>query len=162
MQQTFYHQISFNRKSRVTDSWIALNYQDNILISINISPEQINKTNLLSTQPALFSALNDYLRNFNPKIKPKHLLSGTEFQLATWRALDSIPIGTTITYTELAKQLNSHPRAIGQALRKNPLPLLYPCHRVISKIGIGGFAGETQGKLIKIKQSLLNFEEKIT
>lgn len=152
MQHTYYYQTNF-----ADENWIALKYESNCLVHIDLLPLKINKSNLLSAQPALYTSFTTYLSKFNSK--PKHLLTGTEFQLNTWHALDNIPMGKTLTYADLAKKLNSHPRAIGQALKRNPLPLLYPCHRVISKTGIGGFAGETQGKLIKIKQWLLNHEK---
>jgi len=42
------------------------------------------------------------------------------------------------------------------------LPILFPCHRIIAQNNIGGFAGETAGRLIEIKQWLLNFERKHT
>lgn len=87
-----------------------------------------------------------------------HQLIGTEFQKKVWQALLAIPKGETTTYGELAKKLNSHPRAVGQALKRNPLPLLYPCHRVVSQKDLGGFSGETSGKLMTIKQWLLEYE----
>ncbi|RMH61191.1 MAG: methylated-DNA--[protein]-cysteine S-methyltransferase [Zetaproteobacteria bacterium] len=53
-----------------------------------------------------------------------------------WR----IPPGATCTYGQLATRMNSAPRAVGQALRANPLPVLVPCHRVVAADGLGGFA----------------------
>ncbi len=51
----------------------------------------------------------------------------------------TVPFGTLITYGELARRLGTHPRVVGQAMARNPVPLLVPCHRVVSARGIGGF-----------------------
>ena len=88
---------------------------------------------------------------------PVHI-TGTPFQQRVWNALREIPRGTTLTYGELAKQLRTSPRAIGQACRSNPVPIIVPCHRVTSAKGLGGYAGDTQGKLAEIKEWLLQHE----
>ncbi|NOQ15388.1 MAG: methylated-DNA--[protein]-cysteine S-methyltransferase [Methyloprofundus sp.] len=87
---------------------------------------------------------------------------GTAFQHAVWSALRQIPIGQTRTYGELAKELNTSPRALANACRRNPFPLIIPCHRVLSKTGIGGYAGAITGKLIAIKTALLQYEKIIS
>ena len=97
-------------------------------------------------------------------INPRHKFNlpldpeGTKFQKRVWQALCDIPPGATKTYGKLAKQLNTSPRAIGNACRKNPIPIVIPCHRVVAKNSLGGFGGERQGKLIAIKGWLLNHE----
>ena len=86
---------------------------------------------------------------------------GTRFQCRVWGACRDIPPGETRTYGWIAKELrlgNAHCRAIGNALRVNPLPILVPCHRVVSASGLGGYAGETSGPLTDIKCRLLAFE----
>ncbi|HXH64209.1 MAG TPA: methylated-DNA--[protein]-cysteine S-methyltransferase [Mariprofundaceae bacterium] len=65
----------------------------------------------------------------------------TPFQSRLRRALLAIPRGETRTYGELAQALRSSPRAVGQALGANPLPILIPCHRVVAARGLGGFGG---------------------
>lgn len=86
------------------------------------------------------------------------------FQQRVWKALTEIPSGEVRTYTALAKQLNSSPRAVGNACRVNPLPLIIPCHRVVSVSGIGGYAGDTLEKqkgsidFVAIKLWLLDHE----
>ncbi len=77
----------------------------------------------------------------------------TPFQAKLRQALLNIPTGETRTYGELAKQLNSSPRAIGQSLGANPLPILVPCHRVVAVNGLGGFSGGEGWK-----EKLLGFE----
>lgn len=83
---------------------------------------------------------------------------GTAYQRRVWQALQQIPAGQTRTYGQLAEQLHSSPRAVGNACRQNHLPLLVPCHRVIGVNGLGGFGGETQGKRLAMKRWLLEHE----
>lgn len=79
---------------------------------------------------------------------------GTPFCTEVWATLLTIPYGQTISYKNLAKMLNTSPRAIGQALKANPLPIIIPCHRVIKTNGkLGGFSCG-----IELKQILLNIE----
>lgn len=85
-------------------------------------------------------------------------LHGTAFQKRVWQALNKIPAGKTLTYGQLAEQLNSSPRAIGNACRANPLPIIIPCHRVIAKQGLGGYDGQTDGERLDIKRWLLRHE----
>ncbi len=67
--------------------------------------------------------------------------------------------GSTITYTELAGRIGRRNacRAVGNALGKNPLPLLIPCHRVVSSKGIGGYK---LGK--RLKKMLVSLESAYT
>ena len=85
-------------------------------------------------------------------------LAGTPFQQKVWSALQRIPPGEVRTYGELARQLRSSPRAVGGACRRNPVPLLVPCHRVVAAQGLGGFAGRTTGKEVALKRWLLQHE----
>jgi methylated-DNA-[protein]-cysteine S-methyltransferase len=67
---------------------------------------------------------------------------GTPFQQRVWAALALIAPGQTLSYGELARAIGSAPRAIGQANRMNPLPVLIPCHRVVAADGaLGGYSG---------------------
>ncbi len=99
-----------------------------------------------------------YLERPAARIKVPLSPVGTDFQQRVWRALQQIPAGEVRTYGELAKQLNSAPRAIGQACRRNPIPILIPCHRVVSVTGMGGFSGETDGPVLERKRWLLRHE----
>lgn len=83
---------------------------------------------------------------------------GTRFQKSVWQELMKIPLGETRTYGDIAKNLNSSARAVGNACRKNPIQIIVPCHRVISAKGIGGYAGETEGAQLNIKRWLLSHE----
>jgi O-6-methylguanine DNA methyltransferase len=72
-------------------------------------------------------------------------LSGTQFQVKVWKAILTIPKGEVRTYKEIAVHIG-HPkayRAVATACRKNPLPIIIPCHRVIASNGkIGDYLGE--------------------
>ena len=84
-------------------------------------------------------------------------LAGSAFQQKVWLAIYAIPLGQTRTYSELASQLQSGPRAVANACGANRLPLLIPCHRVVAKNGLGGFMqGDKNG--LSIKRWLLAHE----
>lgn len=85
-------------------------------------------------------------------------LAGTPFQLRLWHALRQIPAGEVRRYGELSAALASSARAVGGACRHNPVPVIVPCHRVVSASGDGGFAGATDGPLLAIKRWLLRHE----
>ncbi len=84
-------------------------------------------------------------------------LSGTPFQLQVWRALLEIPPGTTTTYTDIARQVCTEKavRAVGNAVGRNHISYLIPCHRVLRQTGaLGGYHwGITR------KKALLAWEE---
>ncbi len=85
-------------------------------------------------------------------------LDGTDFQRRVWRTLQGLKSGETVSYGELAARLGSGARAVGNACRRNPVPLIVPCHRVIAKNGLGGFAGDRDGGWTAIKRRLLEHE----
>jgi methylated-DNA-[protein]-cysteine S-methyltransferase len=91
-------------------------------------------------------------------MKVDMLLNVTAFQRKVLKQLQQIPYGETRTYGEIAKILNTSPRAVGNACRKNPLPIIIPCHRVVAANGIGGYDGAKSGKRLNIKRKLLESE----
>jgi methylated-DNA-[protein]-cysteine S-methyltransferase len=88
-------------------------------------------------------------------------LSGaTPFQRKVWEITKLIPYGETRSYTWVAEQVNKPraARAVGQALARNPLPIIIPCHRVITTNGkLGGFSGgvETKRRLLHLEASAI-------
>ena len=77
------------------------------------------------------------------------ILSGTPFQRRVWQIVSQIPYGETLSYGEVAEQLEipKGARAVGQANRRNPVPLLVPCHRVTGSGGkLGGYSSGTEQK----------------
>lgn len=85
---------------------------------------------------------------------------GTAFQNAVWRGIASIPRGQVMTYGQIAKQIRSAPRAVGQACGANWYPLVIPCHRVTAAGGLGGFANhdDETGFHLGVKRWLLAHE----
>ncbi len=92
---------------------------------------------------------------FDIKINPK----GTDFQKLVWKELQKIPYGKTKSYSEIAVVAGNKnaQRAVGNACNKNPIMIIIPCHRVVSKNNnLGGYAYGSE-----IKQKLLNIENDI-
>ena len=84
----------------------------------------------------------------------------TKFQWKVLSVTASIPLGETRSYKWVAQQVGSPKavRAVGQALKRNPYPVIIPCHRVIKEDGTpGGYAGGPSTK----KEKLLNIERRI-
>jgi methylated-DNA-[protein]-cysteine S-methyltransferase len=82
---------------------------------------------------------------FDVPLEPR----GTEFQLAAWQALRTIPYGQTVSYGEQARRLGdiNKSRAVGAANGRNPLSIIVPCHRVVGSDGsLTGFGGGIEAK----------------
>jgi methylated-DNA-[protein]-cysteine S-methyltransferase len=86
--------------------------------------------------------------------------AGSDFQRRVWDMICAIPRGSTRTYGQIAKLLESHPRAVGQACGANWFPLVIPCHRVTAAGGLGGFASsdDEHGFTLTVKRWLLRHE----
>jgi AraC family transcriptional regulator, regulatory protein of adaptative response / methylated-DNA-[protein]-cysteine methyltransferase len=85
-------------------------------------------------------------------------LRGTPFQLKVWSALQTIPMGATCSYSDLAKMIGDPAavRAVANACASNPVPLIVPCHRVVRKNGgLGGY-----GLGVGRKRALLRHEQR--
>jgi len=72
-----------------------------------------------------------------------------------YRAVQQVPYGSTSTYGEIAATVGTSPRVVGQAMARNPTPLVIPCHRILAAHGIGGFSPD-----VEIKVALLAREKK--
>lgn len=89
----------------------------------------------------------------------------TDFQRQVWRATRDIPAGRVRTYGEIAAAIDrpAAARAVGQAMRRNPQPIITPCHRVVGSCGLGGFGGHgPAGIWPEIKAWLLEAEGAIS
>lgn len=104
----------------------------------------------------IISELNNYFNGDTVKFTSKLDLTGTAFQKLVWKSLLRIPYGKTASYKEIA-EMTGHTnasRAVGSACGENPVPIIIPCHRVISSNGsLGGYSGG-----IEIKKILLGLE----
>jgi methylated-DNA-[protein]-cysteine S-methyltransferase len=84
--------------------------------------------------------------------------AGTLFQRRVWSKISAIAAGRTRSYGEIAREMDTAARAVGQACGANPLPLVVPCHRVLAAGGIGGFAHHEAGFHLSVKRWLLAHE----
>lgn len=114
---------------------------------------------------ALQQELDSYASGTLKKFTIPLEIQGTAYQKKIWQILQTIPYGTTQSYKDIAIMADSAPRAVGGANRKNRLPILIPCHRVINHDGtLGGYFGVTEQtddnhSVIHLKQTLLNHEK---
>jgi O-6-methylguanine DNA methyltransferase len=86
-----------------------------------------------------------------------NITGGTPFQQQVWDALEAIPYGKMVTYADIAQAIGAPKavRAVGQAIHRNPLGIIIPCHRVIGKNGtLTGYAAG-----LSRKQWLLTHEQ---
>ena len=139
-------------------------------LGIRIQDKHITRLDYLANTVPLKAAATAFERQVLKQLaqffdNPEHHftlpldMQGTDFQCRVWQALTEIPSGQTLTYGELAARLDSGARAVGNACRNNPVPIIVPCHRVVSAAGIGGYSGSTGGPEIERKQWLLRREE---
>ena len=106
----------------------------------------------------IFAILDHYFLSAQIKAEVPMVLDGTPFQRRVWQALQSIPSGQTKTYGQLAKELGTSSRAIGQACKRNAIAIFIPCHRVVASNGIGGFMGSHRNHNVEYKRWLLAHE----
>ena len=93
--------------------------------------------------------LQEYLAGERVAFDLPTTTQGNAFQERVWAALREIPFGKTITYGELARALGGGalPHDVGQAVGRNPLSIIVPCHRVVGKDGkLTGYAGGLERK----------------
>ena len=84
-------------------------------------------------------------------------IGGTLFEKEVWKAIARVPYGQTSSYGDIAAFIGKpgSARAVGRAARKNPVPFIIPCHRIIGANGaLTGYAGG-----VDVKETLLNFEK---
>lgn len=92
--------------------------------------------------------LDDYFAGKRPCNVPRLNPPGTDFQRCVWQRLFTIFYGQTKTYGEIAKMVGcKSARAVGQAIGRNPIALIIPCHRVVGANGtLGGYAYDADRK----------------
>ena len=102
--------------------------------------------------------LDVYFTNPRHRFSLPLRLHGTDYQHRVWRALRRIPPGHVLSYGQLAQGIHSGARAVGNACRANPVPIIVPCHRVVAAQGRGGYMGATAGSAMRLKSWLLRHE----
>ncbi len=139
--------------------------ENNSLENLNIT--SLKKQGIISE---LVNIINEYLSgkkiNLYDSLTSLNIDLGfkekfrTDFSQKVMKIVSQLKYGEKTSYSTIGQRINSKAyRAIGSILRKNPVPLIIPCHRVLGKNGIGGFMGEnTGGKELKLKKKLLEIE----
>ena len=149
--------------------WIGISGSTKGLLSITLPQPSVHEVHLLLGDsvsraiwsPQLFDDLMERLKayfsghriTFPDKLD---LSQGTHFQREVWEKTRLIPYGETRSYAWVAEQIKNPRavRAVGQALGKNPIPIIVPCHRVVASGGkLGGFGGG-----LEMKKQLLSLE----
>jgi len=115
-------------------------------------------------QPRLAAQLQRYFRGEPENFDDVPTPAGPTFHRRCWEVCRKVPRGETRSYSELAAMAGSGPgasRAVGQAMRRNPLPVIVPCHRIIAATGrLYGYNGSVDpaGRELATKRSLLELE----
>lgn len=145
----------------------CVKYDDLLIpVIINVENEKVvdlffdTTMNVTGNETAIhqqcYQELKQYFSKERTTFDVPFQIEGTDFQQIVYRELLNIEYGTVISYKELAKRVNSDKafRAVGNANGKNRIPIIIPCHRVISNSGtLGGYSGGSE-----IKKALLGIE----
>ena len=122
-----------------------------VRVSWSASPEG-NATPLLAEAARQIAAyFAGEVRDFNLPLDP----GGDDLERGVYAAMRAIPYGETRTYGDIASELGTYGQPVGQACGANPIPVIIPCHRVLSVTGLGGYSGaggiETKIALLKLE-----------
>lgn len=122
-----------------------------VQLAIELLPAQYDaKLSNHKTVKLVSQQIEQYFLNPFNEFNLPLIYRGTAFQKRVWQAISAIPTGQVQTYSEIAHQIGSGPRAVANACGANHLPLVIPCHRVVAKNGLGGFMqGHPEGPNIK-------------
>ena len=138
----------FLRKSGIcSDSFQAVNERLSYIIDVD-SQEVLKQKKLSSFARFSKNQMKGYFKGGLKQFDIPLLMKGTDFQKKVWRSLQKIQWGKTKTYKQLAEELKvpKGARAVGNCCARNPFLIVVPCHRVLSKKGLGGFALGLQTK----------------
>ncbi|HEY5267730.1 MAG TPA: methylated-DNA--[protein]-cysteine S-methyltransferase [Candidatus Saccharimonadales bacterium] len=155
----------FNKKLIVVsegDSIIGMDFytQSKFAYYLRNSTENKDSELLISVVSQLQEYAKGQRQFFDLKLKP----AGTEFQKSVWSQVIKIPYGQTTSYLEIAKRI-SRPRAyraVANAVGKNPITIIIPCHRIIRENGdLGGYSGGVDiKKLLLLREMSQNNSSK--
>ncbi len=142
-------------------AWLGLRLTQHQISSLELLDTPAQQQTPVTAQPSplaeqVAAALTAYFAAPGPFALPLAPL-GSAFQQRVWAALCAIPVGTVLTYGQLAARLGTAPRAIGAACRSNPIILIIPCHRVVAAQGLGGYMGSLT-QALRYKRWLLAHE----
>ncbi len=131
--------------------WLDVRAGSNGIHSITLSSEKPMDATDHSLSDQCVAQLREYFVGERTAFDVPLAPVGTPFRMEVWRAAQRIPYGETRTYAELASMIGrpGAARAVGNALKNNPIAILIPCHRIVSADGsIGGYAWGSEKKRI--------------
>ena len=142
------HRACFIEANDIAEPLKALR-DDWPLATLHSNPQRVHE---------VIAQLNPADPDSSPPLPLQLHVRGTNFQIAVWRALLTIPPGRQVNYRHIAEAIGQPraARAVGNANAANPVALLIPCHRVIRQSGaLGGYRwGEDRKRLIQIWEQL--------
>lgn len=154
----YYLWVDIKESQRIVSISTSSGSQEDYIKKISTARKNLNGISINEKKSAIFeknilSYMDGSLKDF--ELKPI-FLTGSEFEKKVWKAASGIPFGKTSSYKEIA-EICGRPRAyraVGNAMGKNPVLLLVPCHRILnSNGGLGGFSAG-----LDIKERLLDLE----
>ena len=129
------------------------------ITNIEIGPFNLDKMENKETHniKMMKEWLKSYFNGTVLDLPIKYKQSKTDFINDVYKATTEIPYGKTSTYKEIAQKIGRPKayRAVGNALNKNDLLILMPCHRVLSSSGLGGFGSGIDNKIVLLKHESL-------
>jgi methylated-DNA-[protein]-cysteine S-methyltransferase len=133
---------------------ITVSEEDGVIVSVDWGWSSLQQETPLLRRAC--DQLEDYFDGMRHEFDLPLAPEGTAFQKRVWMAMQDIPAGATRSYGDIARLIDSAPRAVGQACGRNPIPIFIPCHRVLGSQGsIGGYSG---GDGLDTKRALLRLE----
>jgi methylated-DNA-[protein]-cysteine S-methyltransferase len=123
---------------------IQFNICNGKLIKVDLT---LSRKDEIEVEP-FTTQFKEYLAGMRREFDLEYILEVSDFTNSVLSITKKIPYGKTVTYGYIASMLGNPnaARAVGQSLKINPLPIIIPCHRVISKNGPGGFSAGTEWK----------------
>ncbi len=122
---------------------LEIELKNNVILGLKVVESCDNISEATGYFAQVAKQLDEYFAGKRTKFELNISPKGTEFQKKVWAELLKIPYGETKSYQEIAEAIGNTnaQRAVGSACNKNPILLIIPCHRVISKTGkLTGFA----------------------
>ena len=134
--------------------WISLSEKNNLITSVKFGKEKNKGKNIILDK--LKKQITEFTKGKRKKFSIQLNIEGTSLQKKIWKQLINIKYGSTKTYGDIAKILQTSPRYVGNVCGQNNHLLIIPCHRVVRSDGsLGGFSGLGG---VKLKKKLLELE----
>lgn len=129
---------------------------EDAIVSLSFRTDEEPQRPLTALEQQVKEQLQEYFEGRRSSFDLPLAPEGTDFQKLVWEELLKIPYGESRTYSEIAVAIGrpKASRAVGNAINKNPIAIIIPCHRVIGKDGkLRGYAGG-----LELKEMLLRLE----